>query len=425
MAGLQSYLNPDEELDPAKASMADYLAVSQAQLPQSATGLKALNRYMDLANKAAAEERAGVEQLQQYATDYQNAPREIDWTPLAAFVQSHRPQSKIYDLMKGSRPETDTERAEKMMRLQDLIQQRKGALTGRELSAAGLGLKQQLAMEQAAQAKLAKEAEFQQKQLMAEEKRKFDEQLAKDRLEQERERTQAYKEQGLMRKEIAQMQLEAARTAKEEAQNRADERQRQGLEQKNEKMIADQVVKLGKDFSGDMIGLTGAVKDIEDIIGAPLDYYDPKTKTLAGKKVDLPGKSVPGLGRVFMPGSQGERLASAHSAILNNLLKARSGAAVTENEYARLRQELGTGKFNTEEQFLESLQRYKKTLKEILQQRERSYKKESVESFRGQGGKLTEDLMPTVPNLYPAEDVREWNGKKFKRQGDTWVEVTE
>lgn len=432
MAGLQNYLNPmdeemlpgpDPELDPAPTSLDEYMAVKQAgetpppmpdNIPEPMKG-PLMERYLKLSDQAMREEKAGLGQLEKYIQDYQAQPQELDYTPLAAWADSlTRKPGNSLEAAKAMRPESRSERQAKLMQLQNSLQQRRGESTQRELT--GLNTQMQ------AQAKAEQRA---QDQTIAGERFKQQQELLKQKIEAEKLRGETYamsvKEGIASRERIAKWQAEAAKMAKDAAQDRADERAQATRDQKKEIKIADQSLKLGKEFSGDVIDMSNSLKDIETIVGDNLESYDPNTKTLGGKPVDLPGKSLPLVGRVYAPGSKGERLAAAFTNINNALLKARSGAAVTEQEYARLKAELGTGKFNTEEQMLESLQRFKRSFKETLEQKERSYMPETTAKFREQGGRLSSDLFNVAAPKGPQR--KEWNGKKYELQGDTWVEV--
>lgn len=415
MAGILDYLPrpqmmTDDELNPIPLGVEQIAAVSQASKASPA-----LQKYIDLAGEAALEEQAGLSQLQKYIQGYQQQPRGIDYRPLATFVDQLSPRggNATQRLAEQMAPESEDARAANIMKLQDMLNQRRGGFTKTQMDFLNAQLKQEeTAAQRAAAQQLARE-KFEQQQ-----------ELQQEKLELERERTAAYREQGEMRKDIAEMQLEAARTAKQEAQDRADARQQAGLEQKKELKVADQVVKLGKELSGELPALSGNVAKIEELLGASLDTFDPKTKTLAGKKVDLPGKSIVGIGRVYMPGSTGEEFESAFKGIFNSLLKQRSGAAVTNQELARMRAEFAAGQFNTEEKMLEAVYRFKRALRKEMMQKEKSFLPEAVERFRNQGGLLTEDLLGLeVPP--PAPERKEYQGKTYEKKGDTWVEVTQ
>jgi len=422
MAGLYDYLNPDAdpELNPAPASLDDYLAVrqeAQTPAPQSPATVQSLQKYMDMAGKASADEEAGLGTLQQYIQDYQAKPRDVDFTALAGWADSLKPGGKTLEVAKGLQPESVDAKNEKLMKLQDMLQQRKGALSGRQLGAAKIGLEQQLAQDRALQAQQLQADKFKQAQ-----------EIARQKMEQEKIRTDAYRESIASREKIARMGLAAAQAAKADAQDRADDRQKAGLEQKDEKKVEDQMVKF-ESKAIDAVPLMENMSTVEDILGAPLEQYDPKTESINGKKVDLPGKSIPGIGRVFAPGSQGETLQAAMANIFNTTLKERSGAAVTDQELNRLKNEFAQGKFNTEGKMIEAMQRYKRILQKRMRQHEAAFKPEVRNLYRTQGGMTSEDFFPEPgagkPPPGPKQHRDENTGILYQLNGDTWEPVSE
>lgn len=410
-------LQEDEELNPVPLTMGDYMAV------QPTAPSPHLQKYLDLAGQAAADEQAGVSQLQQYIDAYKAKPQEIDLTPLAAFADTLTSKpGHTAELMKMYAPESEADKTEKIMKLQDLLQQRRQGLTKTQMEFLNAQLKQEAQAASRAQEMARLKEQFAQKQQMQQDKMAFDQQLAKDKLAQEQLRTQSYQESNQIRKDIAQMQLDAAKATKDAAQDRADERQKAGLDQKKEFKLQDQVVKLSKEFSGELPATAGDIKNIEDILGHNLDTYDSKTESFSGEKVDAPGISVPLIGRVSLMGTKAEDFSSSFNGIFNKLLKQRSGAAVTNPELSRLRSEFAAGLFNTEEKMITALHRYKKALRKTLLQHEKAVP-EAAERFRAQGGLLTEDLLGMEPPPPPPERKKH-NGKIFEKESDGgWVEV--
>lgn len=160
--------------------------------------------------------------------------------------------------------------------------------------------------------------------------------------------------------------------------------------QQNKATAADErldkkVGKLGDDLgnSQDVFASIGAV---EDQIGFNLEDKD------KNKGVDLPGISVPGLGRISAFNSDARLLQARIGKIFNTVLKDRSGATVTDSELERLRQEFAAGKFNTEEELLGALSEYKAAAAGAMQNIEAKYSPEAVAKYREQGGKTLQDL---------------------------------
>jgi len=423
--GINQYLNPvDEELNSTPASLEEYMALAQQQQaqqqqaggPMGPQSKAALQKYLSLADKSSSDEEAGVGQLQQYLNDYRDKPQGTDFTPLAAWADSlTRKPGNTLEVAKLMRPESKEAREEKLIKLQDMLQQRKGAMSGRQLTAMQAGLKQQLASDQYAQ----------QQVLLAEKNRQAQE-LNSQKMEQEKIRTEAYQEGIKSKERIAQQQLDAAKLNKDVSQRRADERQGRGIADKEAARLESQLQKY-EQKAIDAVPLVENLQVVEEILGGSLEQYDPKTGTINGMKIDLPGKSVPGIGRVFAPGSQGERLHVAMANIFNTTLKERSGAAVTDQELQRLKGEFASGKFNTEEKMIDAMQRYKNILRKRMRQHEAAYKPEVRNLYRTQGGMTSEDFFPEpgAGKPPPGPQRKTWQGKTYELQGDTWVEVVE
>lgn len=119
----------------------------------------------------------------------------------------------------------------------------------------------------------------------------------------------------------------------------------------------------------------GALLNIESVekkLGFDLEDFDAQTGLVAGKEVDLPGVSLPLVGRVATT-SEARSLKDRIARVFNTELKTRSGAAVTDQELNRLREEFGQGKFNTEAQLIEALKEYKRLAIEAMASHEAGF----------------------------------------------------
>lgn len=122
-----------------------------------------------------------------------------------------------------------------------------------------------------------------------------------------------------------------------------------------------------------------------------VDNYNPQTgkyKDAADKSadIDLPGMSVPGLGRITALSGDARQLNQALSSVFNTVLRDRSGAAVTNPEMERLKAEFGSGSWNTEADLLNGLQQYKKSLSMELKNREAGFSPKVIDRYEQQGG---------------------------------------
>ncbi len=133
-----------------------------------------------------------------------------------------------------------------------------------------------------------------------------------------------------------------------------------------------------------------SIKDVEDVLGFALE--DAKVDKdgnliVGGKAKDLPGVSIPGIGRVSsIIGGDARNLAAAADKIFNTVLRDRSGAAVTSLELETLKKEFNKGKFNTEAELVQGLQRYKREIESLAKSRRAAFPKEVVDTYEGRGG---------------------------------------
>ena len=171
-----------------------------------------------------------------------------------------------------------------------------------------------------------------------------------------------------------------------------DERRFLSGEKRNEKLdrnTEQDMQKLSKDLSGTQ-EMVGAVDEVEKILGGKLEDFDTKNGLKKnGKNVDLPGVSIPLVGRTSFYDGDARNLNAAASRVFNATLKDRSGGAVTDNEMERLKREFNEGKYNTESEMIGAMQRYKRQLDVVMKNREAGYKPDVVKKYQDQGGRTS------------------------------------
>lgn len=170
------------------------------------------------------------------------------------------------------------------------------------------------------------------------------------------------------------------------AQSQADKQEKKEVAQAKE--IDKQTVKAQKDLAP-LQSIGNALAEVEKYVGFKLDDFDPKTNTVNGKEVDLPGVSIPGLGRITAYSDDAVGLEGKIAKIFNTELKDRSGAAVTTPEMERLKVEFNSGKFNTEEQMLAALQSYKHMAFQAMRNKEAGYSPEAIAEYQDRGGQVS------------------------------------
>jgi hypothetical protein len=115
-------------------------------------------------------------------------------------------------------------------------------------------------------------------------------------------------------------------------------------------------------------------------------------QTVDEKLEPYAGKDIPGMGGVFnvLPGmsSEARQMQNARQAVMNVLLKARSGAAVTPSEFERFAKEFGSNIFNTDEDFLAAWEDLKNAIAAKTQNVYAGFDPEVVENY---GSNLSRD----------------------------------
>lgn len=185
--------------------------------------------------------------------------------------------------------------------------------------------------------------------------------------------------------------VDEGRRTREE--NKADKAalQDEKLALKKEQQDDKNIMELSKRL-GDPQPLVAALGNIEDNLGFKIDDYDDKTGTVRGKKVDLPGVSIPGIGRTSFYSRDARELQSAAAKVFNLELRDRSGAAVTVPELERLKIEFASGRFNSEPELIKALKSYKTILATHLKNTEAGFKPELVDKYSERGGITSRDV---------------------------------
>lgn len=174
-----------------------------------------------------------------------------------------------------------------------------------------------------------------------------------------------------------------------------DDRKQRQADAKQDKLDKT-VERFGKDLESPR-AVVDALNQVESTLGFSLDDYDSKTGMVNGKKVDLPGASVPGLGRVSFYNADARDLEGSVARVFNVELKDRSGAAVTNPEMARLKAEFGSGKWNSEGDLIKGIKRYKEAAGRELARREAGYSPDVVAEYRNRGGSTLADFQGSKP----------------------------
>ena len=186
----------------------------------------------------------------------------------------------------------------------------------------------------------------------------------------------------------AKARKDAAALSREDMRTRRDEAKELKLQEQTNK----QVENLGKDLASPQEALN-TFDRLEQQLGFSLDNVsqtdlDKNKISVGGLKKDIPGVSVPGLGRVSFYNSDARKLKDIASNIFNIVLKDRSGAAVTDNELERLKSEFSEGRFNSEAELIKGMKDYKNRIRYVMQNMAAKYPKTAAEVYKERGGRM-------------------------------------
>jgi hypothetical protein len=163
-------------------------------------------------------------------------------------------------------------------------------------------------------------------------------------------------------------------------------------ELKRDEMMRDKSSKLS-DKVAPIQNILGAVQDVEGKLGFALDDYNNETgKVLKDGKLqdlDLPGVNILGKRMTFYT-TKGRELDTALSKVFNVELKDRSGAAVTNTEMARLKEEFASGVFKTDGEKMDALKRYRNAALQEMKNREAGFSPDVRQLYSGEGGQLSD-----------------------------------
>lgn len=185
------------------------------------------------------------------------------------------------------------------------------------------------------------------------------------------------------KKEAALSRQETATLNREDRNTKATEKQ----EAADDKFIERQVTGLSKTLASP-VSIVESFKQVEKLMGGKLESFstDNNELKLNGKVIDLPGVNFKGLGRVSVYNSDARSLESALSTIMNVVLRDRSGAAVTDSEFARLQAEFSDKTFSSEAEKIAALKRLKEKLLIDMNNMQAGVRPEAVDRYEERGG---------------------------------------
>jgi hypothetical protein len=108
---------------------------SQMPVPYDVMMRDMANQYGLKAKEALVQQQQGLGQLEDNLNEMRRTPRGLDFTAAAAFSDSMNPGSNLTQAAIAMKPETEAQRAEKLLALQGNLQQRKSDMSKNNLAA--------------------------------------------------------------------------------------------------------------------------------------------------------------------------------------------------------------------------------------------------------------------------------------------------
>lgn len=213
---------------------------------------------------------------------------------------------------------------------------------------------------------------------------------------------------------------EEAREAKRISLGQQVSEKREKDEAKRREFVDKSTIKLQHDLEPQQNAVS-TIENIESKLGFNLHDIDNNGKVRRADgsyaSVDLPGVSLPIVGRVSAYSSGARDLDSAMSKLFNVELKTRSGAAVTSPELERLRVEFASGKFNSEPEMLKAMRDYKIALHKAMQATEVAYPTDVVQNYSERPGSILSSRI--TPPEYTGGATKRVHPGQYNPDGDS------
>lgn len=139
---------------------------------------------------------------------------------------------------------------------------------------------------------------------------------------------------------------------------------------------------------------------------ATLKEVDSLMEGIDSDKKDLPGFGLlGGLTPDFATSTEGQKLRQAVQRLANIELKDRSGAAVTDQEYARFKKEFGSGTWKTEAQLRNGLRMYRDVLDRVTREVQAGSPKAALAEYQTRPGSVSNIDIPGSKGEAPSRDT--------------------
>lgn len=310
------------------------------------------SKLEDMRMSRMADEQSSIDDYGKKIAEYEARPTGIDWRPLAGLLDQWAGGKAALTAAEATKPEPPELKREKLAMMREKLSGMKGSLSKSQYDA----LKDQLDSIKSEQS------------LAASEKR-----------------------------------LAASMGGKQDTMARLQERD-----------IEKDVQKLSERMDG-KAQFDTSLKILEDNLGFKVDDFDFNTGRARGKKVDLPGTSVPGIGRIAFYDEKARRIDDTMANIFNTILKDRSGAAVTNQELDRLRNEFSSGRFQTEAEKLQAIKDFKRATNDAWNRAESAFRPVVRETLKGRLSEVESKISPQKKKTPTAAEIDNMTPEQLKQ----------
>lgn len=193
-----------------------------------------------------------------------------------------------------------------------------------------------------------------------------------------------------------------------------------GIQLRQDANLNKQIQGLSEDLKTTQ-GVMNAFDNINNQLGFDINKYDektntvqetdPKTGNIVKKQINIPGSSIPGIGRVWSLSREGSRLGADVQQLESLQIYDRTGKAINIPELENFKFEMGHGRFNTEADFLASYKKAYRAVQKKVQNIEAGYSPEAVTTYKGRGGSISvsqpsPQMSPDVSSAQPTGDYQ-------------------
>lgn len=195
-------------------------------------------------------------------------------------------------------------------------------------------------------------------------------------------REQAEKERALA-EERRQDRLEARMSREAIAEERAEDRRKERLEKDVTRFGTNKEIQEQRLAMDEIEAVEDKIRKFTSDPSFSFDTFNKKQY-----KGDIPGASLPFIGRTTFYDTDARELDSKFQAVLNQAIRSFAGKAVTKNELDRIRTQYEAGKFANEADYLQAMSDVKKAIRKGVSTTEKAFSKDVLKEYESRGGRV-------------------------------------